>query len=89
MLPTPPFWVVQRQVKVEPVDECTVRLQAPNLPAYELALRPVSGAPGWTVVLYRTEGGGERHPVAESDALADQPSAWEAAFELYRQHVVV
>jgi hypothetical protein len=88
MTPTLPFWLVQRQVKTEPVNEETLRLIAPNLPAYEIGIKAVDA--GWSGVLYRPPGGeGERILIAESDTLAERDDAWDAAFELYRQHVIV
>ncbi len=89
MPPTPPFWVLQRQVKIEPVGEETLRLTAPNLPAYELGVK--WSEVGWVGALSRPPTGeGPRVLLAESDRpLPSAELAWDAAFELYRQHVIV
>ncbi len=89
MPPTPPFWLLQRQVKVEPVSDESLRLTAPNLPPFELGVK--AGANGWLGVLYRlSTGEGDKVLLAETDPGMPGPQhAWEAAFELYRQHVIV
>jgi hypothetical protein len=82
--------MLQRQVKVEEVDEQTLRLKAPNLPTYELSIRPAGDAPGWHAVLYYAEGDAERQLSAQTSTPArDVQAAWEAGFELYRQTVIV
>ena len=91
MVPPIPFWMSQRQVKAEPINDTTVRLNAPQLPPYEIEIRP-AGAPGsWSAALFRSPAAeGERALIAEAPYPLDKKwSAWEAAFELYRQHVVV
>lgn len=90
MVPVVPFWLLQRQVKVEPVRDDALRLSAPNLPVYEVAIRPEADA-AWSAALYRLpNSGAESLLIAESaPGLESQEAAWAAAFELYRQHVIV
>ncbi len=91
MIPALPFWVLQRQVKTEQVSEDTLRLNAPNLPTYDIAVQPATDSQLWRAVLYRlADADGDKVLTAESDPpLPSRQSAWEAAFELYRQHVIV
>jgi hypothetical protein len=82
-----PFWMVQRQVKAETVDERTLRLKAPNLPAHEIAVAPNADGSGWTATLYRGEP--ERREIASRPAA--QPtaaSALQTGYELFRQLVI-
>jgi len=82
-----PFWMLQRQVKTEQLDERTLRLKAPNLPAHEIALAPADNGGGWTAVLYRCEP--ERKEIASAPApMPDAATALQTAYELYRQHVI-
>ena len=90
MLPLIPFWMRQRQIKIEPVNESSVALKAPNLPSHELALQPTEDEPGYTAAVYCLPSGGERYLVAEKPSgLSDPPAAWQFAFELFRQKVIV
>lgn len=86
-VPTPPFWFKQRQCKAEPADgENTLKLTGPNLgesyirigqgdnKLWLAALRPAPDAPDQ----------------AATEPEFDNPQdAWDAAFELYRTHVIV
>jgi hypothetical protein len=90
MLPQLPFWMRQRQIKLEPIDDTAVALKAPNLPAHELHLRKNNGD-GYTVALYTQPTG-----TTEKLLLAERPSgldelrdAWQYAFEFFRQKVIV
>jgi hypothetical protein len=86
MQPIPPFWFQQRQAKAEPAGENVYRLTAPQLP--EAFINISQGPDGrWSAALRRTADGPD---IATSAAEYDNPSdAWGAAFELYRNHVVV
>jgi len=85
-----PFWMKQRQIRVEPVDECTVRLSGPQLPTYELQVRPAGADQTWSTVLYQLSGeGGSRTQITEdTSSHPDTATAWEAAFELFRRLVI-
>jgi len=91
MLPPIPFWMRQRQIKVEPMNETTVALKTPNLPIHELILRPAENGEGYTAAIYcLPTAGGERFLVAEKPSgLTEPQSAWQFAFELFRQKVIV
>jgi hypothetical protein len=87
MEPVLPFWFKQRQGKAEPAGTDTYRLTAPNAPreAY-ISIRP--GENGrWSAALQLAADGPD---VAVTPAeFSSRLDAWEAAFELYRQHEVV
>lgn len=86
MTPTPPFWFNQRQGKMEPAADDTIQLTAPNLKPAFISVRQTDGGQ-WTATL-RLEAGGE--PVAVSgEEYASPEEAWAAAFELYRNALVV
>jgi hypothetical protein len=83
---TPPYWFNQRQGKFEPVGTDTYRLTAPNLkPAWISLRRHADGR--WSAALRLEEGGPD---VAATGPEFDKAEdTWDAAFELYRVHVVV
>jgi hypothetical protein len=86
MDPTQPFWFKQRQCKAEPAGDRTLRVTGPNLGEAYLQIR--SETPGrWRAALRQTADGPE---VAATQAdLPTEQDAWDAAFELYRTHVIV
>jgi hypothetical protein len=84
--PVAPSWFKQRQGKAEPVTDGHVqRLTAPNLGESLIAIsQNESGR--WSASLRRKAEGPDEY---STPALFDTPEeAWEAAFELYRTHVV-
>jgi hypothetical protein len=91
MIPTVPFWLRQRQVKVEPVNETALKLAAPQLPVYEAAVQPAEGSAGWVATLYGPpEASGAKPQIAQHVVGdVDEAEAWDVAFELYRTHVIV
>ena len=84
--PTLPFWFRLRQGKAEPAGADTYRLTAPNLGEAYIGIRPAEHC-GWLAVL-KTSPDGPDVAVA-GDPSATVPDAWEAAFELYRVHLVI
>jgi hypothetical protein len=81
-----PTWFKQRQAKAEPAGENTYRLFGPNLPECFLSIR--RGANGKWYGALRCEAEGP--DIAVTEPVFDQEyEAWEAAFELYREYVVV
>jgi hypothetical protein len=83
--PTPPFWFLQRQAKSEPAGNNTLRVTAPNMKEAFVAIR--SGEHGnWSAAL-RAEVEGPDLAVTEAEFPRPQ-EAWEAAFELYRNHLI-
>jgi hypothetical protein len=81
-----PFWFKQRQGSAEPAGENTYRLTGPNLREAFISIRRADDG-RWAAVL--------RHAADGPDVAATEPvidteyEAWEAAFEIYRSHVVV
>ena len=81
-----PFWFPLRQGKAEPAGPDTYRLTAPNAPEAFISIRRAANG-RWSAALCRSAEGPE---VAASEPdFATAYEAWEAAFELYRQNVVV
>ncbi len=81
-----PYWFPARQGKAESAGDNTYRLTAPNLQEAYVAIRQ-AGTGLWSAALRLTADGPD---VAVTGA--EYPNtfeAWEAAFELYRKHVVV
>ncbi len=84
--PTTPFWFKQRQGKLEAVGDHVIKVTAPNQNEAFLLIREVPGK-GWTPAVRLTAEGEE---VASSAEVFSHPwTAWEIAFELYRQKVIV
>ncbi len=81
-----PSWFKQRQAKAEPAGPHTYRLAGPNLQEAFLELRKTDNGK-WMGVLRLSADGPE---VAATEAKFDRPyEAWEVAFEMYRQRLVV
>jgi hypothetical protein len=91
MLPAIPFWMRQRQIKIEPINETTVAIKTPNLPTHELSLRPGENGTGYVAAIHcLPAAGGEKFLVAEKPSgLSEPQTAWQFAFELFRQKVIV
>jgi len=84
--PTLPFWFRLRQGKAEPAGPDTYRLTAPNLGEALIGIQQAKNGL-WSPVLKQTATGPD---LAETpDEFATPQEAWDAAFELYRVHVVV
>jgi hypothetical protein len=81
-----PYWFAQRQCKAEAAGADAYRLTAPNLRLAVVAIQ--RGDNGrWSALLRPAEDG---PVVASTEAEFPRPhEAWEAAFELYRVHIVV
>jgi hypothetical protein len=88
--PTLPFWMRQRQIVAEPVNEHTVRLTGPILPACEVTVQPGGNAENASYLL-RVEKVSDagKEVLAEATSSLPREEAWQAAFELYRQQVIV
>jgi len=83
---TVPTWFKYRQGKTEPVSDNLFRLTGPNLPPAVLGLR--RGDNGKLQGILRTEPDGP--DVAVTDPRFDREyEAWEVAFEMYRQTVII
>jgi hypothetical protein len=86
MQPVPPFWFQQRQGKMEPVQPNLFRLTAPNQgEAFAFVERADNGL--WSAGLKTAADGAAiatSGPIWENEA-----DAWSAAFELYRNEIVV
>ena len=86
--PVPPAWFKQRQGKAEPVNEGEAlhKLTAPNQQdAYVLIQQHENGK--WLAELRETADG---ESLSITPAVLDNPGeAWNAAFELYRQNIIV
>jgi hypothetical protein len=86
MEPILPTWFKYRQGKAEPAGTNVLKLTAPNLPEAFVAIQAAEN--GNYQAVFRTTADG-------SDVAVTQPhfvtagDAWGAAFELYRNHVVV
>ena len=80
-----PFWFKQRQAKAEPAGDHTYRVTGPILP--ETFLRIRRGENGkWAAALSMSAEGPDT--AATPAEFETEENAWEAAFELYRQHVI-
>lgn len=88
--PTLPFWMRQRQIVAEPVNEHTVRLTGPILPTCEVTVQPSAGSETSGCLLRVVKASdASKEVLAEATSSLPQEEAWQAAFELYRQRVIV
>jgi hypothetical protein len=81
-----PSWFKQRQGKAEEAGPDTYRLTAPNQGEAFVSIRPAENG-AWLAALRLAAGGPD--VVVSAVPLPTRFDAWEAAFELYRIHVVV
>jgi len=82
----PPFWFSMRQGKLESLGNDVYRLTAPNLKEAFIRIWQNEAA-RWVGAFRQTADGPD---LAMTDVAYDNPAdAWGAAFELYRNHVVL
>lgn len=84
--PVLPTWFKYRQGMAEPSGEQVMKLTAPNLPEAFIAVRAEPNG-RWAAVLRRSADGPE--VAASSPDFGSAAEAWGAAFELYRNYIVV
>ena len=84
MTPHPPLWFKQRQCKAEPADGL-LKVTGPNLGEAFLHVAQDAGQ-GWKAGL-RLQAAGPDVAATEPE-MDSQADAWDAAFELYRTHVI-
>lgn len=81
-----PFWFKQRQAKAEEVGPDLYKLSGPNLKEAFVGIRRADNG-RWQAFL-RTSADGE--DLSATDAILETPyDAWEAAFEIYRNHMII
>ena len=82
-----PSWFKQRQCKAEPAgSDHVLRLTGPNLGEAFISIRPTDNQ-RWQAALHLAPDGAD---VAVTEPELETPrDAWDAAFELYRTHVIV
>lgn len=88
-LPQIPFWMMQRQIKPQVVNETTVRLEGPLLPDCEISVVPVTVGPGFRISVDRLTEKGKDHLAHTEAPFENIEAAWQTGYELYRQRVVV
>ncbi len=82
----PPFWFKQRQCKAEPAgSDDALKLTGPNLGEAFIRIEPHGGR--WSAALRLTPDGEDVARTAPE--LPSRIAAWQAAYELYRTHVIV
>lgn len=81
-----PSWFKGRQGKTEEVRPGLIKLTAPNLREWFLGIRQLENR-GWQAFL-RSEPDGADTAAIELDPMPEQ-EAWDAAFEVYRNRVVI
>ena len=87
MTPSPPFWFKQRQCKAEPADGGKMlKVSGPNLGEAYLYIQPMDNQ-RWRAGLRPAPNAAD---LRTTEAEMSSPrEAWDAAFELYRTHVIV
>jgi len=81
-----PFWIRQRQAKVEELNTGTYKITGPNLPEAVVSVR-IDDSLRWRAALQTKADGPD---IAGTQAeFATPKQALSAAFELYRTHFVV
>jgi hypothetical protein len=84
--PTPPFWFKQRQCKYEPAGEGLLKITGPNLG--EAFIRIQRADNGRWQAAFRRAADGPDAAVTEPNVPGER-EAWDAAFELYRDNVII
>jgi hypothetical protein len=87
MQPITPSWFKQRQCKFEPAGSDTMlKITGPNLGEAFIGIRQAENQ-HWQAS-FRRSADGPDEALTEPD-IPGQREAWDAAFELYRQNVIV
>jgi hypothetical protein len=86
MAVTVPSWFKGRQGKTEEVGPGLLKLTAPNLKEWFIGIQRRDN--GHWLAVVRNQAEGPDAVAVEIDPVPEY-EAWEAAFELYRNHVVV
>ena len=87
MPPETPSWFKQRQCKCEPAgNDRTVKVTGPNLGEAYLGIVRADNNRWQAFLRANTDGPDVARTEPEIDTVGE---AWEAAFELYRTHVIV
>jgi len=87
MAVTVPSWFKGRQGKAEEAGPGLLRLTGPNLNEWHVGIR--RGESGRWVAFLRQAAGGPDVATTELDRDMTEYDAWEAAFEVYRNHVII
>jgi hypothetical protein len=86
MEPILPTWFKYRQGKAEPAGADLLKLTAPNLPEAFIGIRAAEN--GNYQGVFRTAAGGPDVAITQPEFVTPS-EAWGAAFELYRNRIVV
>jgi hypothetical protein len=87
MQPILPFWFKQRQCNAEPVGTNQLKLTGPNLGEAYIRIGLDEAKKLWWAALRLSPDGDDLHTTPTE--LPGPKEAWEAAFELYRNQVIV
>lgn len=86
MQPILPFWFKQRQCKAEPAgNDHLLKVTGPNLGEAYVGIRQAENQRWCGLLRWAADGPDVAVTEPEIDAIQD---AWDAAFELYRTHVI-
>jgi hypothetical protein len=86
MQPVPPFWFQQRQGKVEAAGPESYRLTAPNLGEAFIRVHRAEDSRWSAGLRFQVDGPEVRSTAPLYDT---EPDAWSAAFELYREQLII
>jgi hypothetical protein len=87
MTPIIPFWFKQRQCQAEPVgNEQMLKVTGPNLGEFYLRIQQEPDG-RWRAAMRSAPDGQDLQQ--SSGESVDAKAAWQAAFELYRTHLLV
>jgi hypothetical protein len=84
---TLPFWIQQRGVKAEEINERTFRLVGTDFPASEISVFPMPAGHGWRVAVDLLVQGGRQTVARTESPFENEDAAWNAGFELLRQRI--
>lgn len=82
-----PFWLTQRDGKVESIDDHTIRVSGTDLPTCELSVFPMPTGVGWRVAVELLTATSRQTLAQTESPFENEQSAWQAGFDLYRQRV--
>ncbi len=84
---TLPFWMQNRGVKSEEVDERTLRVTGEDVPACEISVFPMPAGHGWRVAVDLLTNDGRQTLAQTESPFENEMMAWNAGFELFRQRI--
>ena len=82
-----PFWMQQRGLKADAINERTLRVSGEGVADCEVSVFPLPTGPGWVVSVDQVTDEGRRTIARTESPFENESSAWQAGFDLLRDRL--